>query len=308
MKHTLIRLLCAQLACSMLLMMSACSAGKNDNLTGAPSGTASTEPVGGIASTEPSAAPEETEDPLAKVELPEPDEILMTGRFGENITYTFDSNGILTVSGTGPMDKIEGEEYPNLGTDVLYVVIEEGVTKTYNISMCYKVKYVSLPSTMEKIGLSDLDEMTTVILADGITKIKDEAFLWCDALTSLELPDSITEIGKYAFASCDNLSEINMPANLKSLGAGAFSYTAITEFTAPRGLTSLPQEVFAGCESLKSVTLHSGITSIGDHVFYKCSSLTDVYYEGSEAEFNLIRIGEDNDPLLNANIHFNSKM
>ncbi|MGM9608312.1 MAG: leucine-rich repeat domain-containing protein [Oscillospiraceae bacterium] len=288
----------------LLVSLAACGgeeAGTNEQDNTEPSKTQ----VQAETETEPAA--EQTEEPSSQpVSLPPAGEIVKSGSWGENVTYTLDSNGILTVSGTGEMSSVEGEEYPDADA-VLYVVIEEGVTKTYNITMYHDIQYVSLPSTMEKIGLSDLDEMKTVIMAEGITKIKDEAFLWCDGLTSITLPSTITSIGEEAFLSCDNLASINIPEGLTELGALAFSYTAITDFTVPVGITRIKQETFAGCANLSSVTLHSGITAIGRAAFYECGSLMDVYYEGTEEDFNNIEIGESNEALLNATIHYNAE-
>ena len=48
------------------------------------------------------------------------------------------------------------------------------------------------------------------------------------------------------------------------------------------------------------------MTSIGDEAFYECTSLKDVYYTGSEVQWKKISIGDYNDPLKNAVIHYNS--
>ncbi|MCC8090656.1 MAG: dockerin type I domain-containing protein, partial [Oscillospiraceae bacterium] len=61
-----------------------------------------------------------------------------------------------------------------------------------------------------------------------------------------------------------------------------------------------------GCSSLASVTIPDSVTSIGISAFSGCTSLTDVYYGGSEAEWNAITIDSRNDPLLSATIHYNS--
>ncbi|MCD7767890.1 MAG: dockerin type I domain-containing protein [Oscillospiraceae bacterium] len=59
-------------------------------------------------------------------------------------------------------------------------------------------------------------------------------------------------------------------------------------------------------ESITAVVIEDGVTSIGSFAFYECSSLTDVYYGGSEDDWNTITIGSDNDPLTSATIHYNS--
>ena len=59
---------------------------------------------------------------------------------------------------------------------------------------------------------------------------------------------------------------------------------------------------------LASITIPDSVTNIGDWAFRSCTSLSDVYYSGSQAEWESIHIGLDNDPLLNATIHYNSSV
>ena len=48
------------------------------------------------------------------------------------------------------------------------------------------------------------------------------------------------------------------------------------------------------------------MTSIKESAFDECTNLTDVYYSGTEEQWNTIEIGSWNTPLKNATIHFNS--
>ena len=58
--------------------------------------------------------------------------------------------------------------------------------------------------------------------------------------------------------------------------------------------------------SIKTATVQSGVTTIVSYAFYECPSLTDVYYDGSAADWAAITVGEYNEPLLNATIHYNA--
>lgn len=63
---------------------------------------------------------------------------------------------------------------------------------------------------------------------------------------------------------------------------------------------------FYECSNLTRVSISEGVTKIGMNAFDGCNSLTDVYFNGSEAQWHSIEIGDHNDDLLNAKIHFNS--
>lgn len=109
----------------------------------------------------------------------------------------------------------------------------------------------------------------------------------------------------YAFYGCDNLSSIILPADLAFIGDSAFgSCSSLTSMTIPDSVTTLRHSVFIGCTNLTSVKLSSGMTAIEEQAFDGCNALRDIYYSGTEEQWNAIPIGEHNDPLLNATIHF----
>jgi hypothetical protein len=72
------------------------------------------------------------------------------------------------------------------------------------------------------------------------------------------------------------------------------------------GVTSIGSSAFDYCSSVTSITIPDSVTSIGDVAFYGCDSLKDVYYSGSESDWNKISIGSANTCLTNATIHYNS--
>ncbi len=73
----------------------------------------------------------------------------------------------------------------------------------------------------------------------------------------------------------------------------------------PDNDTVIGVEGFAG-EAITSVSFPSTIEDIARRAFNNCTSLTDVYYDGTEEEWNTkVSIAANNDPILNATMHFN---
>ena len=103
-------------------------------------------------------------------------------------------------------------------------------------------------------------------------------------ITEIKIKDGMTRLPSLAFVQCTSLERI----------------------TIPDGVTSIGNSAFFRCAKLTSITIPDSITSIGEFAFYFCSSLADVYYAGSEKDWDKIKIGAFNELLL-ANIHFNSR-
>ena len=126
------------------------------------------------------------------------------------------------------------------------------------------------------------DRIKSVVVSDGITSIGSDAFKWCYELNSVVIPNSVI-----------------------SIGARAFAYTALTEITIPDSVNSIGDSAFSTCTSLSKITIPNSVISIGDGAFLNDDALETVIYGGTQAQWDTILIGEENDSLLNANIFYN---
>lgn len=189
-----------------------------------------------------------------------------SGTCGDNLTWTLDANGILTISGTGEM------------TD--YTI---SANAPWN-------QYAAL--------------ITAIVIEDGVTSVGDRAFRNFQNCTSVTLPDTLTDFGMGSFYGMDHLPAITIPSGITAIQDGAFSgCDALTEIIIPQGVTSLGMNSFSFCEGLKTVNIPTSVTTISPEAFYGCYVLEDVFYAGNTAAWENISIGNYNDPLLNANIH-----
>jgi len=121
------------------------------------------------------------------------------------------------------------------------------------------------------------------------------------------IPDTVTSIGEAAFRGHTELTSVTIPNSVTEIGMGAFNgCTGLETITIPDGVTSISQGAFSSCTGLTSVTIPSSVTQIWMGAFGFSTNLKDVYYAGSQEQWEKIEIWFSNDPLENATIHYNS--
>jgi len=216
--------------------------------------------------------------------------------------------------------------------------------QSYSFSNCSGITSASFPlglTTIETGAFASCGQLSNVSIHQGITSIKGGAFENCKSLktfivselnpnysvesgvlfdknkrrlvcypaglekTSYQIPDGVQFIEAFAFKGCESLTSISIPEGVIEIGQYAFhECRSLTEITLPNGLTSIGGYAFYYCNSLTSVTIPASVTSIEYSAFSQCNLLADVYYGGSEQQWAAITIGENNDPLKSAVIHY----
>jgi len=63
--------------------------------------------------------------------------------------------------------------------------------------------------------------LKSIIIPEGVTKIKEGTFHGCTSMESIVIPDSVTEIGDYAFYGCSSLKKVSLPKKV-DLGYDVF--------------------------------------------------------------------------------------
>ena len=54
------------------------------------------------------------------------------------------------------------------------------------------------------------EELTNLVVPEGVTSIGDQAFYYCTGLTSITLPSNVTSIGSSAFYNCSGLTSVTI--------------------------------------------------------------------------------------------------
>ena len=181
--------------------------------------------------------------------------------------------------------------------------------------------------------------ISSCTLPNSVTGIGRGAFGGCDCILSITIPEGVKSIGFDTFVSCTNLTEIQVaagnsnycsidgclyskdqteficypagksgsiiiPDSVSVIGISCFACSQIQSCEIPNSVKEIGYYTFSYCQSLTSVTIPDSVKEISAYAFDGCYSLTDVYYAGLPAQWATIRMGEGNDPLQQATIHY----
>ena len=213
-------------------------------------------------------------------------DVVSVGKCGADINYVLYSDGRLILKGTGAMYDYVGA-YETSGS---------------------------------KSPFCENDNITSVVISEGITTIGEYAFQYCNNLKTATLPTTLKTIKRNSFIphideylvhqNLYGLTEIIIPSKVTEIAKFAFSGTAIKSLTIPASVTTVGEQAFGECQKLETVRYSGKV--IGDRMFVRCiklknftitkstteliggcfnycESLTQITYEGSLAEWSAVK-------------------
>ena len=171
--------------------------------------------------------------------------------------------GISLFSGTSSSD---ANSIP--GTSDLYYSFEDGVLSIYGSG---KVPAnLSATWTNSKTVEFNPNEVTEIIIEEGITGINDRLTRSFKNAISVTLPSSLEYIGEKTFYCFMKLETVTIPDNskLKYVYTSAFEKcTLLKSINLPKGLESIYSRAFISCSNLTNLTLPSTLTRIDETAF-----------------------------------------
>lgn len=174
------------------------------------------------------------------------------------------------------------------------------------------LRSVTIPSSVREVGenaFANCDDLESVSFSGSGTELSEAVFNGCKKLSSVTLPTGMTAIPDYLFRQCENLSSISLPANVTKIGKFAFKdCLGLTQVSLPDGVQTIGAWAFDNCEKLERVFIPASVTDLYVVSFIECPLLTDIYYGGTEDEWDTLTETIDNSPeLQQSTVHYNSK-
>lgn len=204
-----------------------------------------------------------------------------SGIYRDQVTWTLDDSGTLTISGTGYVDYDMGHR--GLFGEIKTVVVEEGITALGENAFngFRNMTSVSLPSTLTEIGpyaFKKCEKLEQIQIPEGVIYIGFNAFEGCSALKQIRIPDGVTTIWGRTFKDCTGLEQIDIPENVTMMEGRAFlGCSSLRQIVIPSGVTVIEEETFSGCTGLTTISIPHGVTCIADRAFAGCSGLKTVW-------------------------------
>ena len=202
----------------------------------------------------------------------------LTGTCGENITWELATDGTLTLSGTGPMYDYSQKTTPwrNYGQSITKLVISDDITEIgnyafYNTNISGEIRISDKVTRIGSYAFYDTKIAGTLSFPDGI-EIGTGAFQFCENLESVILPNGISSIKDNAFDECLNIKgSLTIPEGVKTIGYRAFCLSGFTEhLSIPDSVEEIGELAFAYAGFKGDLIIPESVRKIGASAFAYC--------------------------------------
>ena len=208
----------------------------------------------------------------------------------DGIKYELRDDGTAIVTGYNAVELADNIVIPE--TVEGHTVTEIGALA---FCFCEKLKGIN-QNSITGIGVGAFACCTNLetVVMNSVTLIGDSAFSGCESLKSAKLSSAVT-IGNQAFASCPLLDTVEIPS-VVTIGECAFIYCyGLTSFSLPVSLKEVINDVFYDCTNLKTVYFQGDVPQgLRDITFNICTALEEIfvrpeYEDGYKAVFGSLQ-------------------
>lgn len=203
---------------------------------------------------------------------------------------------------------------PGYSSDERGVLFNKGKTQIIRYPALCEEEAYEIPATVTEFVGRPFQHcqfgLTYVSIPEGVKTIPNCAFMGATTIKKIDFPSTLKTIGPNCFAYCYSLNDPEIPVSVTKIDGSAFTYcNALRTFRFPENIDTVSWGVLSDCPMLERVYIPKSVKTIANYAFSGSSLISDVYYEGTEEEWNAITnntvTNDSNAAFLNARIHYN---
>ena len=224
--------------------------------------------------------------------------VVKSGTCGENVTWTLDDQGTVTISGSGEIiDFVDNGPDESLSPfrgneSIKKVIIEDGITHIGRVCFkdCKNLVEIVIPESVESIDDSVFDgtPWLTKKLEENNIVIAGKTIIASEGCTGeLIIPDGVKRIASYAFYN-RGITSVVIPDSVTDIGSRAFMYSGVTTATLGNGISIIDEGVFFYCGKLSSVYIGNSVERIDSNAFGNCEKLAKFEVSSDNPHYSTI--------------------
>lgn len=128
---------------------------------------------------------------------------------------------------------------------------------------------------------SDADQIISIVIEEGITRIGVWSFYGLDHAESVSIPDSVTIMDGRCFCKCTSLKRVLLPPKLKYLNDCFWGCSGLSELIINNGCEEIMGNFLYECWNVKHLCIPASVTKISDYAFQNCNLETIEVAEGN---------------------------
>ncbi len=209
---------------------------------------------------------------------------------GPSLTHYFGLGGVVQIPDSLAITEIGQYAFTNyeyIAKDPAVDEISEDfpeLSKIWQLGEGQEITEVIIPEGVKTIGayaFADMEGLVRVVLPSTLERIDQGAFYGCTSLQTVEGIEHVKFINQRAFENCGLTGHIKLDSAVAIADYSFYGCDALEGVTLSTSTKSVGAYAFTGATALKQVTIAAEKIKLGQYAFANCTSLSSITLNAS---------------------------